>query len=425
MRIFRTACLLATVFVFLILSRAAAGEESNSTGPGPDKGIRPPVVPAKPASVAVSADGKLRATVSDGPNLHLCDAATGKELRQVRCSDAELCCVALAPDGRVVAAADQTGSVYLWETATGKELHRLAGEEVAIVALAFSPSGKALVAIGNHAQDALGLWVDGELYAWEVVTGKEIRRLRSKTRPLSDLTYLPDGQVLARASGTIVLVWQPTTGRRIRPTDEQRQALTDASHPGRPFFLVKRGSESATANGSGSGTSSGMPAARQEALWAALADADAAKAYQAIGMLTAVPGDAESFLAARLHPVPTDAGQRIDGLIHDLDDNRWAVRDHAEGELESLGELAEGQLRKTLQKPPSLEVRRRVEWLLERLDNTGFSSETLRNQRAVEALEELGTADARRLLETLAAGAPNARLTQDAAAAVRRMAGRS
>jgi hypothetical protein len=42
--------------------------------------------------------------------------------------------------------------------------------------------------------------------------------------------------------------------------------------------------------------------------------------------------------------------------------------------------------------------------------------------RAVEALEHAGTAEAKALLEALAAGMPEARLTQEARATLRRLA---
>ena len=45
----------------------------------------------------------------------------------------------------------------------------------------------------------------------------------------------------------------------------------------------------------------------------------------------------------------------------------------------------------------------------------------LRPTRALELLEHLGTPEARRLLQTLASGNPSARLTIDAAAALRRL----
>ena len=53
------------------------------------------------------------------------------------------------------------------------------------------------------------------------------------------------------------------------------------------------------------------------------------------------------------------------------------------------------------------------------------SPEQARALRAVEVLEHVGTAEAKRVLETLAAGAAEARLTQEARASLRRLDARA
>jgi hypothetical protein len=66
-----------------------------------------------------------------------------------------------------------------------------------------------------------------------------------------------------------------------------------------------------------------------------------------------------------------------------------------------------------------------VEALLDRLERGSLSVETVRQIRAVEALEYIGNPEARRLLDKLAAGPPETRLTQEARAAAGRLAGRA
>jgi hypothetical protein len=70
---------------------------------------------------------------------------------------------------------------------------------------------------------------------------------------------------------------------------------------------------------------------------------------------------------------------------------------------------------------PSLEVRQRVEKLLNKLLGPTTVPEQLRVLRTVEILEYLGGNEAKRLLQVYAAGAPGARLTQDAGAALTRL----
>ena len=77
-------------------------------------------------------------------------------------------------------------------------------------------------------------------------------------------------------------------------------------------------------------------------------------------------------------------------------------------------------LEKALARNPTLEVRRRVQKLLNELDRPDFSR-TRQKLRAVEALEYAGTTEARELLAALARGAPEARLTCEAAASLGRL----
>lgn len=93
------------------------------------------------------------------------------------------------------------------------------------------------------------------------------------------------------------------------------------------------------------------------------------------------------------------------------------AKTYAGRELERQGEGAEGALRKVLEGSPSPEVRQRVKLLLEKLPGAN----RLRSLRAVEVLEHLATVPSRRFLETLAVGAAEARLTEDAKASLRRL----
>jgi hypothetical protein len=107
-------------------------------------------------------------------------------------------------------------------------------------------------------------------------------------------------------------------------------------------------------------------------------------------------------------------------LVEELNSGKFAVRDRAEAELGRLGEAAGPALRKALEGRPAEELRRRVLKLIERLEAVP-TAERLREVRAVEVLERIGTAEARGVLKGLAGGAPGARLTREAQAALERL----
>jgi hypothetical protein len=80
-------------------------------------------------------------------------------------------------------------------------------------------------------------------------------------------------------------------------------------------------------------------------------------------------------------------------------------------------------LRTALKTDLSAEQRRRIEEALATLTDVP-QAHALRDLRAVEVLERMGSAEAKSLLEMLANGAPEARLTREAEAALQRLARR-
>jgi len=95
-------------------------------------------------------------------------------------------------------------------------------------------------------------------------------------------------------------------------------------------------------------------------------------------------------------------------------------------ELILLGSAAERALRTTLEEKPSLEVRRRIEvFILPALNlakTRALAGESLRQVRAVQVLERIGTKEARQVLEEVAKGPVSSRPAEEARAALRRLA---
>lgn len=149
-------------------------------------------------------------------------------------------------------------------------------------------------------------------------------------------------------------------------------------------------------------------------LYANLGDDRFTTARRAVRMLAASPRSSVPFLQAELQPaLPLDA-RRIERLIADLDNDKFAVRQKATVELEKLDERVQPALRKALANNPTLEMRRRIEQVLEATNPENRSPAQRRALFAVEVLVQAGTPEARRLLETLAAGTPDAPLTHAA-----------
>ena len=148
--------------------------------------------------------------------------------------------------------------------------------------------------------------------------------------------------------------------------------------------------------------------------WLDLSSSEMAKTHCAVWNLMARKDDTVAFFKGRLRPVPADTQKHLDQLLADLDSDSFERREAATRELSS-GVVTESVLRKALANSPALELRRRLEAILEDLpDWTRKNSELLRSVRAIWVLQQIGTPEARALIETLAAGAPSALQTQTA-----------
>jgi hypothetical protein len=112
-------------------------------------------------------------------------------------------------------------------------------------------------------------------------------------------------------------------------------------------------------------------------------------------------------------------------LIADLDDDDYTVRSQATNALEEIGALAEPSLRKVLRGTPTIEVKRRAEKLIAIVADPVPPAKQLRQLRALVVLEEIGIPEARRIVESLAKGNPDVRLTWEARMALERLGKRS
>ena len=133
-----------------------------------------------------------------------------------------------------------------------------------------------------------------------------------------------------------------------------------------------------------------------------------------------MPKVALPFLSAKLKPLAAADKQMIRRWIADLDSDDFDTRSVAHKELARLGDQVLPAVEETLKGKPSLETRRRLEPILEAMHAIP-SREVIRVLRAVQALELIGNADARTLLQAIAKGAAGARQTREAQESLARL----
>lgn len=255
---------------------------------------------------------------------------------------------------------------------------------------------------------------------WDARTGGQVVLVRERIPDWAAAALAPDGRWLAHATESAIEL-----SDLARPHDGPplHRPVADT----KSLAFSPDGAALATAHVDGTVLVWDVPvrrspwtAADADALWTALESSNAEEAWQALWHLLDYPGPATAILADRLKPVPgwTDTAEQIARLDH----ARYAVREAAYRELARRGEVVEGDLRAALTKNPPAEPRQRLESLLARLDPAAPPrGDTLRGLRATWLLERIGTAEAKRILERLAAGATGSPVTLEATAALRRL----
>jgi WD40 repeat protein len=427
------------------------------------------------ALTAVSSVGRIAAAVlpTNGVVL-LYDTTSAKELCRFTEHHGGVTAIALSASGDKLASAHKDGAVRLWDTATARQHGQLGNTfQKDVGTLAFSRDSR-LLAAGCEGGGADSLTV------WDLSSFRRLEQFRNNSEPVAAVTFSPDNRMLA-ASGILetpmgysghVKLWEITTGKErcriggarfvgsrvlsLAFSEDGRWLVFGASDQRAHVWDLVRGEERVQFEGhrgavraismsfdsrrliTGStdttlliwnlpdplqelpNHSAAISTVELEKTWADLASEDAGQAYRAIGTLAGGPKSSVSFLAQHLKPVPSPDPQKLKALFLDLDHDQVAVRERASTQLSVFGESIVPFLHRELAANSSAEVRRRIGQLLDNLKHPP-SAETLRQLRAVEALERIHTPEAVRILSILSGGAKGALLTRDACSAVERL----
>jgi WD40 repeat protein len=285
--------------------------------------------------------------------------------------------LATSPAGHFVySATEDLQSISVWDVRSG---------QLARVLLEPDPGHKwggvkALAVSGDGTRLAAAIGVDGQrslVHLWNLTTGKKIAALPGHRGPVNTVAFSPNGHRLASGSAdTTVLIWDLT------------QLDAGAAVPDERVLAR---------------------------LWTDLGSSDPKVVYAAV-CLGAAGGEATvTRLKAELKPSAAPDAQKVAGLVRQLGDEEFAVREGASKDLVGLGPGATTMLSAARNSSESPEVRGRLDRVLD-----AYSAAQHKYSLAVEVLEMIGTPAARGLLTDLSKGTRGAVLTREALAALAR-----
>jgi WD40 repeat protein len=247
-----------------------------------------------------------------------------------------------------------------------------------IMALAVSPDSRQLAA----AEADFSVWV------YEIATGRVRHHLAGHTNEVTALAFTPDGRRLVSTSRDLTgLVWDVS--------------LAAADKAG-----------------------SAPQATDVDRLWTDLAKRDWKDSGPSLATLATHPEAAVALLRERLKPANGPDGAdpaALAALIARLDGAGFADRERAAASLRWHGSDALPAVRERVNQPASPELKQRLTTLVDDIQAAPMPADRVRELRAVELLEQIGTAAARDQLKLLAGGAAGAALTRAAADALTRL----
>jgi WD40 repeat protein len=412
-------------------------------------------------AIAFSPDGKTVATAHEH-TIELWDVASGKRRHPFPGHACPVVSLAFSPAGSNLASGDSAeGTLIVWNLKDRTPRYTFVGHHANVLSVAYSPDGK-LLATGDGYRGTGGF--DAQIRLWDLSAGGLLRQFPGHLNGIDSLIFSPDGKRLTSGGyDARVKVWDVTTGKRLQQIrcEHSRGGDTDCSarspdgktlatrgdfrDPVIQLWDTTAGKQVGRFSGHGGGAAESLAFSpdgkilasggrdttvllwdvargRLEHLWAELAGAHEEGA-QASKRLAGTPGDAIPFLKECLQRAAL-AERQARRLITNLDDDVFQVREKASRELERLGPEAAFPLRLALEGSPSTEARLRLQTALDRIKAQGgaqgFQPRGIRLALAI--LEEIGSPDARRVLDDLAKGPPGLVVTREAGAALERLA---
>jgi hypothetical protein len=401
-------------------------------------------------TLAFAPDGKtLLTTECFGHNdirpVLLWDVARRERLRALdeEVNDQMFTAMAFAPDGRTVALGggwNRRGGgnqgLFFWDVASGDEVRKLdplpadgkgRGPSVLYSALCYSPDGRSLAIVSDGKVSLLEVG-PGKVRATFPLPPTDFQPEQQRFPPAAAVAFAQDGRTLAvGCPDGSVRRWDLKANRELPPLGGHAGPVLAISFSADGKMVRSVGADlklfawSTAGNRDWKPKSGSLSDGDLETLWDVLRSDDPVDLFGCTRLLAAEPTRAVALLRKHVAPVPRAEAEKLDKLVACVQSPEYNQRKRAVLELRRLGPAAVPALRRAMERGHDEMVRR----LYFELGNKAPSADSVREARAVTVLEQAGGVEARRFLEELAGGAPEAALTAQARAALERVSAKA
>ena len=179
---------------------------SNETKPTLLKGSGKPVT-----AVDFTADGKNLISASQDGTIRFWDIASGQTLWTIQAYNKPTAfgvrAMQLTPNGKILVSAGYN-SIGVWNMATQHLIREIRTDnDATFCSIAISPDNQMLAAGGKN------IWI------WNLNTGEKLFQMQPTSESFDNVThnvtFSPNGQILASANGKDIHLWKATTGQEI------------------------------------------------------------------------------------------------------------------------------------------------------------------------------------------------------------------
>jgi hypothetical protein len=415
---------------------------------------------APSTALAFSPDGKSFASAGQDAVCRVWDVSTGKEQRQFGIYEGATTAMAWSPSGKLLVTGGHDGNISFWDPQTGRDLNQVRGHQGPVLALTFTADGDTLISGGadnivrlwdpNSCQElgqftesfgtfevvaigpdsttlALGSW-ESTIRLCDVASSKELRGFRGPRVGVKAMAFSPDARTLATASvDGSVSIWELMTGKERKQFPKHLDGAFALAFSADGRMLASSGADTTVLiwdvyNLILEKPASAAPLPVQvPPLWDDLASDDPIKAFKAMCALASAPKVTLPSLKDKLQKLAPIEPLQISRFIGDLNNPQFAIRERATQDLEKYGPLVEPELKKALEARPGLEVRKRLEKMLEKMNELVPTAAMQQALRGIETLEAMNTGESRQVLEQLGRSTPETRFTREAQVARQRL----
>jgi len=318
-----------------------------------------------------------------GDVVEIWNVFSGQLIRELDGANDRLACCTLSPDCRTLCTRSGNGVIQLWELSSWRKRMQMEekqgfGDRPGRQLLAYSPDGSVIASVNRRA---------GRVNLWDVSTGKQFGSLSGHDQRVNSLEYTPNScRLLTGSDDTTILSWDMT-----RPEWRSRELVSKLTDED----LARH--------------------------WDRLRNGTTEEAYRSKWALAGDPMKTVAFLRERLQPEQPFPIERVRAWIVDLDAAQYSVREHASRELLNHFDQAESELRAALKGTTSAEARKRLNQIIASAEVGIPEPDLLRDLRALEVLEQIGTPEARDVLRRLANDPVVTRISRDAAESLKRL----